>query len=185
MITKLSNTLKKYATGRIIFAFLALMLLFAIVIVPMIQGRLESSSGGSGPIDLLLSYTPEKAYSMIESYGDDGRSLYRTFAMTGDVIYPVVYSIFLGLLITWLFQRSFTSNSKLQILNTVPLGAWLFDWLENINIVTMLSLYPSSPTTVAKLASICTTIKWGFGAVGILLVLIGFVMALKNRFKKQ
>ncbi len=184
MITTFSNTLKKYAKGRIIFAFLALMLLFAMFIVPTVQGRLEASSGGSGPIDLLLSYTPEKAYSMIASYGNAGRSLYRTFAMTADVIYPVVYSIFLGLLITWLFQRSIAPNSKLQMLNTVPFGALLFDWLENISIVTMLSLYPSTPTTVAKLASICTTIKWSFGAAGMLLVLIGFAIALKNGFKK-
>jgi hypothetical protein len=49
----------------------------------------------------------------------------------------------------------------------------------------MLSLYPSKPAIVAQLASLCTTIKWSFGGVGITLVLIGFVMALKNGFKKQ
>jgi hypothetical protein len=49
----------------------------------------------------------------------------------------------------------------------------------------MLSLYPSEPAIVAQLASLCTTIKWSFGGVGIALVLIGFVMALKNGFKKQ
>ena len=185
MITTLSNTLKKYATGWIMLAFLALMLLFGMVIVPSIGSKLEAFSGGSGPIDLLFSYTPEKAYSMIASYGDEGRALYRTFAMTGDVIYPVVYSILFSLLITWLFQRGFASNSKMQMLNVVPLGAWLFDWLENINIVTMLSLYPSKPAIVAQLASLCTTIKWSFGGVGIMLVLIGLVMALKNGFKKQ
>ena len=185
MITTLSNTLKKYAEGRIILVFLALMLLFGMFIVPTIGSKLEASSGGAGPIDLLFSYTPEKAYSMIESYGDEGRALYRTFAMTGDVIYPVVYSILFSLIITWLFQRGFASNSKIQMLNVVPLGAWLFDWLENINIVTMLSLYPSKPAIVAQLASLCTTIKWSFGVVGITLVLIGFVMALKNGFKKQ
>jgi hypothetical protein len=185
MVTTLSNTLKKYAEGRIILVFLALMLMFGMIIVPTIRNKLEANSGGAGFIDLLFSYTPEKAYSMIESYGDESRALYRTFAMTGDVIYPVVYSILFSLIITWLFQRSFASNSKLQVLNVIPFGALLFDWLENIFIVTMLLLYPSTPTIVAKLASVCTTIKWGFGVVGILLVLIGFVMALKNGFKKQ
>jgi len=185
MIRTLSDTLNKYAKGRIILVFLALMLLFAMVIVPTIQGKIEASSGGVSLIDLQFSYTPEKAYSMIASYGDEGRALYRTFALTGDVIYPVVYSILFSLIISWLFQRSFASNSKLQMLNVIPFGAWLFDWLENMNIVMMLSLYPSTATTVAKLASICTTIKWSFGAVAMLLVLIGFVMALKNRFRKQ
>jgi hypothetical protein len=54
-----------------------------------------------------------------------------------------------------------------------------------MNIVTMLTMYPSKSTTIATLASICTTIKWGFGAAGILLVLIGLTMAWKNRFKTQ
>ena len=185
MIATFSKTLKKYANGRIILAFLALVLLFAVVIVPTVQGKLEASSGGSGPIDLLFSYTPEKAYSIIESFGDTGRSLYRTFAMTADIIYPVVYSLFFSLLISWLFQRSFSSTSKLQILNVLPFGACLFDWLENINIITMLTLYPTKSNTVAELASLCTTIKWSFGVVSFLIVLVGLMMALKNKFKKQ
>lgn len=184
MIKTLSDTLDKYAKGRIILLFLALLLLFAMVIVPMIQGKIEARSGGVSLIDLQFSYTAEKAYSMIASYGDEGRALYRIFALTGDVIYPVIYSILFSLFISWLFQRSFPSNSKLQMLNMIPFGAWLFDWLENINLVTMLSLYPSKVTTVAEMASICTTLKWSFGAVAILIVLVGLVTALKNRFRK-
>ena len=57
--------------------------------------------------------------------------------------------------------------------------------IENINIITMLTLYPTKSTTVAELASLCTTIKWCFGMAGILLVLAGFITALKNRFIKQ
>jgi len=184
MLTTLSEMLKKQCKGWLILLLFALVLLFAIVIVPSIQGQLEVHSGGAGPIDLLFSYTPEQAYSMIASYGDEGRVIYRTFAMTGDIIYPVVYSLFFSLIITWLFQRSFAPTSKMHLLNLIPLGAWLFDWLENIHLVTMLTLYPSTPTLVARLASFCTTMKWSFGAVAIVLVLIGFVMALKNGFKK-
>lgn len=185
MIAALSNTLKKYTNGRVILVFFALMLVFALFIVPSLAHKLEASSGGSGPIDMLFSYEPEKVYSIIASYGDESRAAYRQFAMSSDVVYPVVYSIFFGLILTWLFQRSFSSDSKLQMLNVVPLGAWLFDWLENINIVTMLSLYPETSPTVAKLASLCTSIKWGFGTVGIVLVLVGFAMAAKNRFRVQ
>ncbi len=184
MLTTLSEMLKKQSKGWLILLLFALVLLFAIVIVPLVQGQLEARSGGAGPIDLLFSYTPEEAYSIIASFGDEGRAIYRTFAMTGDIIYPVIYSMFFSLIMTWLFQRGFAPNSKMHLLNVIPLGAWLFDWLENIHIVTMLSLYPSTSTIVAKLASFCTTIKWSFGAVATVLVLFGFVMALKNGFKK-
>lgn len=185
MCNKLSEMLKKITNGWTILLFLALLLVFAGVIVPTVQHKLEAISGGSGPIDLMLSYTPDKAYSVIASFGDEGRSMYRAFAMSADIVYPVVYSVFFSLLITWLFQRGFKPVSKMQLLNIVPLGALLFDWFENINIITMLSIYPSQPPIVAQLSSICTSVKWGFGGVGFVLVLIGFAMALKNGFKKQ
>lgn len=185
MITTLSNALHKFTHGRTILAFFVLMLVFALFIVPNLQGKLEASSGGTGPIDLLLAYTPETAYSMIKSYGDESRAAYRRFAMTSDVAYPVVYSVFFGLVITWLFRRSFAADSKLQLLNVVPLGAWLFDWLENIHIVTLLTTYPEMSSTVARFASLFTSVKWGFGFVGIFLVLAGVVLAAKNRFRVQ
>jgi hypothetical protein len=91
MITTLSNVMIKYAKGRIILVFFLMVLLFAIVIVPKVQSKLEARSGGTGFVDMLFSYTPEKAYSMIGSYGDEGRALYRTFTSTADFVYPVVF----------------------------------------------------------------------------------------------
>lgn len=185
MLTTLSDTLQKYAKGWLILVFFALEVFFNAVILPGTQARLEASSGGTGPIDLQFFYTPEKAYSMIASYGDTGRAIYRTFELTGDIIYPIVYTLFFSLLITWLFQRGFAANSKLQKLNVVPFGGWLFDLLENVCIVAMLSLYPSTPTAIAGLATIFTIIKWCFAGAAALLVILGLVMALKNGFKRQ
>ncbi len=57
---------------------------------------------------------------MVESYGEAGRANYRLFELTGDIIYPIVYTLFFSLAITWLFQRGFSSNSAMQNLNVVP-----------------------------------------------------------------
>lgn len=62
VITTLSNTLKKYAEGRIILVFLALMLLFGMFIVPTIQSKLEVSSGGAGPIDFVILHTRKSIF---------------------------------------------------------------------------------------------------------------------------
>lgn len=185
MLTKLSDTLQKYAKGWLVLVLFALDFLFVAVILPGTQARMEANSGGTGPIDLQFFYTPEKVYSMIASYGDATRAMYRTFELTGDIVYPVVYTLFFSLLITWLFQRGFAANSRLQKLNVVPFGAWLFDLLENLGIVTMLSLYPATPAVIAWLATIFTVIKWSFAGASLVLVLTGFGMALKNGFKKR
>jgi hypothetical protein len=185
MLHRISETLRKYAMGWLMLLLFAGEMFFNAVILPNQQAKIEAASGGTGPIDLQLFYTPEKVYAMVASYGAAGRANYRAFELTGDIIYPVVYTLFFALLITWLFQRGFAADSRMQQLNVVPLGGWLFDLLENLGIVTMLSVYPSTPAALAWLTAIFTLIKWLFAGATIVLILVGLVMAIKNRFRKQ
>lgn len=185
MLDNLSATLRKYANGWLVLVFLAGELLFNAVILPNQQAKIEAGSGGVGPIDLQFFYTPEKAYSMVEYYGEAGRADYRLFELTGDIIYPIVYTLFFSLAITWLFQRGSSSNSAMQKYNVTPFGAWLFDLLENLGIVTMLSVHPSTPALLAWSTALFTLVKWLFAILSVVLLLVGLLMAIKNRFKKQ
>lgn len=185
MLDPISAMLKKYANGWLILLLLAGEIFFNAVYLPGVQARLEQDSGGNGPIDLQFFYTPEKVYGMVDSYGEEGRLVYRTHELTIDVIYPIVYTLLFALLITWLFQRGFAPQSPMQRLNVVPLGAFVFDMLENICIVTMLSVHPSQPAIIAWLGTIFTMVKWLFALSTIVLIVVGLVMALKNRFRKQ
>jgi hypothetical protein len=81
MLNKISETLKKYANGWLILVFLAGEMFFNAVILPNQQAKIEAA------------------------YGEAGRASYRTFELTGDIIYPIVYTLFFALLVTWLFQR--------------------------------------------------------------------------------
>ena len=126
MVTRISDTLRKYANGWLVLVFLAGEILFIAVILPRQGAKIEASSGGVGPIDLQFFYTPEKAYSMVSAYGEVGRASYRLFELTGDIIYPIVYTLFFSLFITWLFKHGFATDSNMQKLNVVPFGAWLF-----------------------------------------------------------
>jgi len=185
MLDRLSATLRKYANGWLVLLFLAGEIIFNAVILPGQQAKIEAGSGGTEPIDLQIFYTPEKVYGMIASYSDEVRASYRLFELTGDIVYPIVYTLFFSLFITWLFQRGFSSNSKMQALNVVPFGGWLFDLLENLGIVAMLSVYPSTPAGMAWVSAIFTLIKWLFAGTTIVLILIGLGKALMNGFKKQ
>jgi hypothetical protein len=185
MIEKLSTALRKYANGWLVLLFLAGEVFFNAVILPAQQANIEAASGGTGPIDLLFFYTPEKVYGMIAAYGDQARASYRLFELTGDILYPIVYTLFFSLAITWLFQRGFTSTSPMQKYNVVPFGGWFFDLLENLGIVAMLSVYPATPALLAWGSAVFTLIKWIFAIASGVLLLIGLGMAIKNGFKKQ
>ena len=185
MLNNLSDRFYKWTKGWLVLIMLVLDGSFSGFLLPLIQGMMQDGQGGIQPLDLMLFATPEKVFSMIERYGEFGRPFYRNVELTIDIIYPVVYLFAFGLLISWLFQRGFAPQSKMMMLNVMPVGAWFFDLLENVNIVTMLSMYPAKPVALAWLLMALTTVKWAFAGASIVLMLVGLVMAIKNGFKKQ
>jgi hypothetical protein len=171
----------KSAKGWLVFVFFLLDGLFIGLIMPGLQKRMQAANPAAGPLDLMFFYTPEKAFSMIASYGDQGRAAYLTGELTLDILYPITYTLFFSLLISWLFQRGFDPKSRFRRLNLVPFGTLTFDLLENACIVAMLSLYPSTPAGLAWAAAIFTMTKWLYAAAGMLLVLAGAAAALRRR----
>ena len=184
MLTRISDTLRKYAKGWLIIILFLLDGLFMGLILPMTEASMKSNPGSPGPIDLEFFYTPDKVYEMVASYGEYGRIFYRNVELTVDIIYPIIYTLFFGLFITWLFQRGFATESKLQVLNVVPFGAWLFDLLENLGIVGMLSIYPATPALLAWLTAIFTLIKWLFAGASIILMVIGIIATISKALKQ-
>ena len=185
MFKNISERFYRWNKGWLIFILFLLDGFFSGFLLPLIQGMMQDDKGGVLPLDLMLFATPEKIFGMIQRYGEFNRPFYRNVELTVDIVYPIVYLFFFGLLISWLFQRGFAPNSPMRKFNIMPLGAWFFDLLENVFIVTLLSVFPSQPTALAWILTVLSTIKWFFAGASILLILIGLVMAIKNRFKIQ
>jgi hypothetical protein len=186
MLNTISRKFHAWTTGwRVIVLLVAFGLMMGYV-MPLAGGILALAANNSvTPLDLMFFYTPEQAFDMIEKYGEAGRSLYFRIELTADILYPIIYTLFFGLLLSWLFQRAFQSGSSMQKLNVLPLGMLFFDLLENIGIVTMLSIYPAIPSFMAWVTMLFGTLKWGLFAVTVGLVLVGLVRAAMNRFRKQ
>ena len=181
MLSKLSRLFHSWARGWLILALFAAFVISVAVTLPVLQ----AAPGGSiVSLDAQFFYTPEEAFSTVASYGDAGRFWIRIY-LTWDIVNPILYTLALSLLISWLFQRSFNPGRKLQKLNVLPVGAGLFDLFENICIVTLLTVYPAQPAVVAWLSTVCTMSKMSFLGVSSLLILVGLVKAAMNKFKKQ
>jgi hypothetical protein len=185
VLKSISERFYHWNKGWVIIVLFLLDAFFSGFLLPLIQGMLQDGQGGIQPLDLMLFATPGKIFGMIERHGEYGRPFYRGVELTVDIVYPIVYLFFFGLLISWLFQRGFASNSPMRKLNIAPLGAWFFDLLENIVIVILLSIFPSKPTALAWILVLLSTVKWFFAGSSVLLILIGLIMAVRNRFKKK
>ena len=186
MLNAISQKFYSWTTGwRVIILLIADALMMG-YIMPVAGGILAFAANNSVlPLDLMFFYTPEQAFEMIDKYGEAGRAIYWKIELTADIIYPIIYTLFYGLLLSWLFLRAFPSGSNMRSWNIAPVGAWFFDLLENVGIVSMLALYPSKPAILAWITMIFGSLKWGFFVVTIALVLIGLVRAAMNRFRIQ
>ena len=186
MLNTLSQKFHAWATGwRVIILLIADALMMG-YIMPLAGGLLAFAANASVlPLDLMFFYIPDQAFAMIEKYGAAGRDLYMKIELSADIIYPIVYTLFYGLLLSWLLQRGFKPDSQMQKYNAMPVGAWFFDMLENVGIVSMLVMYPSQPAAMAWLTMIFGSIKWAFFVVTIGLTLYGLVRAIMNGFRKQ
>jgi hypothetical protein len=182
MLNNISTRFYQWTKGWLVLVLLVLDVFFSGFLLPLIQRIMQDGKGGVTPLDLMMFSTPAQIFEMIGRYDI---AFYRLVELTVDIIYPIVYLFFFGLLISWLFQRGFAPNSPIRKFNVMPLGAWFFDLLENITIVSLLSMYPSQPVGLAWVLIILTHIKWLFAGATILLILIGLVMAIKNKFKVQ
>ena len=160
MLNTISQKFYAWTTGwRVIILFILDGLMMG-YIMPLASAIMALAANNSVmPLDLMFFYTPAKAFAMIEKYGPAGRAVYMKIELTADIIYPIIYTLFYGLLLSWLFQRAFKPDSKMQNYNIVPVGAWIFDLLENVGIVSMLSLYPSQPAALAWLTMIFGSLK--------------------------
>jgi hypothetical protein len=186
MLNTISQKFHSWTSGwRVIILLIADALMMGYV-MPLAGGILALAANNSVmPLDLMFFYTPAKAFAMIEKYAEAGRAVYLKIELTADIIYPIIYTLFYGLLLSWVFQRAFKSDSKMQRYNVMPVGAWFFDLLENVGIVSMLSMYPSQSAALAWLTMLFGTGKWAFAFASIGLALFGLVKAAMNGFKKQ
>ena len=185
MLTTISQKFHAWTRGWLVLILMALDVFLMAFVMPIAGALMKSGTGLEQPLDLMFFSTPEKTFAMIERYGAYTRVFYRNVELTLDILYPIVYTFAFGLLISWLFQRGFKPDHKIQKWNVAPVFAWLFDLLENVGIVTMLSVWPSQPTAVAWLTMIFTTVKWFFAFLSFGLILLGLIRAAMNGFKKQ
>lgn len=181
MLSRISDRFHTWAKGWLVLSVFAALVVFMVITLPLLN-RIHPAADEMASLDDPVFYTPEEAFSIVESWGDDGRTYQLWFHVTWDFIFPVLGFLLVGLSISWLLQRGFRPGSKLQRLNLLALGS-LFDLLENISLVSMIVIYPARPGAIAWLKTIFTMSKYGFMISIILVVLMGLVAAAMNGFK--
>ena len=178
MIKRFSIWIYRVSTGRVAISCFVLFLLFSLLVLPGQTQGANAYSEGVGSPDLSFFYTAQNLYDMAEAYGEAGRQSYIQARFTFDLIWPIMYALFLTTSISWLFIRGISPYSWFRITNIVPILGMVFDYLENISTSIVMGRYPNQTAGLDSLASIFTLLKWVFIAGSLVLLVSGAVLAI-------
>lgn len=185
MLKNLSNWLYKISSGWVTLLGIVIFFAFTALVLPSQSAAAETYSQGVGSPDTSFFYTPNDLYTIAEAYGEAGREEYIRARFTFDLLWPVVYTLFLATTISWLFGRVLDPNSSWRIVNLIPVVGMAFDYLENVAAALVIWRYPATTPIVEWLTPIFTLLKWGFIIAGFLLLLIGLAVWAGNWLHAQ
>lgn len=178
---KLSDFFYSKANGYLVLGFLAAQFTFSGAILPYFQKQFDPELN-RGLLDLSFGFTPEKAYSILESYGEKGREVYLFVESFVDIVYPITYTTAFILLLSFLFKKN---SWNVGSLNLLPLGCLVFDLCENLGIIKMLNTFPEKANFWANFSSNLGMAKWVFAGITVIVVLITLVMWGANSLRKK
>jgi hypothetical protein len=182
---KFSNWLYKTSTGWLALAGLIIFLVFTALALPAQSAEANEMSGEAGSPDTSFFYTPQDLYDMAEAYREQGRAAYIRARFTFDVIWPIVYTLFLATSLSWLFARGFSKDSRWRLANLAPVFGMIFDFMENSSTSWVMFRYPLTSPVVAWLAPFFTAIKWIFVSASFILLFVGLVAVILQKIREN
>ena len=188
MIKKLRNTsdfIYKYSSGWISLGSFVLFLLFSILVLPAQASKTEVFSGDSGTPDQSFYYSTEDLYRMAESYGLEGRSSYIQARFTFDLIWPILYTLFLTTSISWVYAKILSMDNNLRLVNLLPCLGMLFDYSENVFAALIMYRYPLPTSIIDILTPIFTMLKWLMISCSFFVLILGLLILSWNWFQRK
>jgi len=164
MVNKIYTSIERKATWPVA----ALLVLVMLVANQGFSWRKDQLGQQNQVLDVRRWHTPEQAAQLFKDLADKGAlSTYAISEVTLDLAFPLAYGFLFAILIArlWGKQRSW--------MVLIPLGAMVFDLLENFTIATLALSYNGSPSSLAWLAAICTLFKMVLFVASLLLILAG------------
>jgi hypothetical protein len=177
MFTQVSDWLYRASNGWVTLGALVLFAAFSALVLPRQSARADVETGGAGSPDTSFLYSSEDLYHIAEAYGEQGRAAYVRARYTFDLIWPLVYVLFLTSGISWTYGRAFEEGSRWRRANLLPLLAALADYLENLATSVVMLRYPARTDVLDVLAPVFTATKWALIGASFAALIAGAAIA--------
>ncbi len=125
----------------------------------------------------ILAFLSERSHQMI--------SAYINFNQVWDTLFGLIYGVMYVLWVSVLFK---SHSQRVGILNLLPFGQVVFDWLENASLAALSNQYLADGTissSTALLASTFSATKWVFSLLVYVVILVGIVIRVAGALKRR
>ncbi len=108
---------------------------------------------GELQVDVRAGYSPATLYRLLQSYGPEGRALFKRMLLA-DMVFPAVYAAFLVTLANLAGASDAASAARVA---AIAAAGW--DYIENMLLLFVLHRFPACQSSAARLAGLSTSAK--------------------------
>ena len=179
----MKEVIKKNICGKKVFLlFIFTNCVYAFMLLVTIP-KLMQFSGGMKILDMIpTGYNVQYVNTLLNTLGEQGRHFYLFSQIPVDMIYPFFFGISYCLLLAYILNKLAMLNSNYFYLCLLPLLGGLFDYFENMGIITILNDYPHNNDLLSQITNIFSILKSLFTSVYFIILLIFIITTVVKKF---
>jgi hypothetical protein len=176
-----------YTKSNLVTALLATAV-FAVYLVFVLREQgtaFEVANSSVRSLGTSLGFGQAEILAFLAERNDQMIRAYINFNQVWDSLFGVIYGVMYVLWVSLLFKPY---SQKVGILNLLPFGQVVFDWLENVALATASTQYLADGTissSTALFASVFSTVKWVFSLLVYGLIVVGIVLRIVGALKRR
>ena len=174
-----------YAKSNLVTALLATAIFAGyLVFVLTLQGKaFEVANSSIRSLGTSFGFGQAEILAFLTERSDSMVSAYINFNQVWDSLFGLIYGV---MYVIWVSVAFRPYSVKVGILNLLPFGQVIFDWLENASLAALSNQYLADGTissSMALVASTASSIKWVFSLLVYGVILVGIVMRIVRAAK--
>jgi hypothetical protein len=174
-----------YAKSNLVTALLATAIFAGyLVFVLTLQGKaFEVANSSIRSLGTSFGFGQAEILAFLSERSDPMISAYINFNQVWDSLFGLIYGV---MYVIWVSVAFRPYSVKVGILNLLPFGQVIFDWLENASLAALSNQYLADGTissSMALVASTASSIKWVFSLLVYGVILVGIVMRIVRAAK--
>ena len=176
-----------YAKSKLVTALLVTFIFAGyLVVVLTVQGSAFAVANSTvKSLGTSLGFGQAEILAFLSERSDQMISAYINFNLVWDTLFGLIYGIMYVAWVSLLFKPY---SQRFGLLNLLPFGQVIFDWLENLTLAALSNQYladGSVSSSTALLASTFSAIKWVFSLLVYLVILTGIVIRITSALKRR